>query len=133
MRQVILSLLLIHLAACSSMQTIPLQELQNPGEHSPLQIGDRVELVTRGNEKLDFAVTDITEDGLAGKFGFVPYQDIRRLRVQRPGRQQGNSLTWLWGVLGVAAIVALISSADSVTVCSGTPCPPPQTGEASHD
>jgi len=127
MRQFILSLLLTHLAACSGMQTIPLQEIQRPGENSPLQIGDRVEVVTRDNEKLDFAVTDITTEGVAGKFGFIPYQHIRRLSVHRPGHRNDNNLAWLWGLLGVAAVVALISSADSVTVCSGTPCPQPQT------
>ena len=127
MRQFILSLLLIHLAACSGMQTIPVQQVENPGESSPLQIGDRVEVLTHSNEKLDFAVTDITAEGLAGKFGFIPYGDIQRLRVRRPGQAKGNNMAWLWGVLGVAAMVALISSADSVTVCSGSPCPQPET------
>ena len=126
MREVILSLLLLHLAACSSMQTIPLQDLQGRHASSALQIGDRVELDTTHNETLDFAVTDITEDGLSGKFGFIPYQDIRRLRAHRAGSGEGENLSWLWGALGLAALVALIVSADSVTFCSGTPCQPPQ-------
>ena len=125
MRQIVLSLLLLHLAACSSMQTIPVQDLRGRGENSSLRIGDRVEVVTTHNEKLDFAVTDISGEGLAGKFGFIPYHDIRRLRVRRPGTGDGEASGWLWGVLGIAALVALVVSADSVTICSGTPCPPP--------
>lgn len=126
MREVILSFLLLHLAACSSMQTVPVQDLQGGRENGSLQPGDRVEVVTHDNEKLDFSVTDVTAEGLAGKFGFIPYDDIRRLRVRRPGRQQSESMTWLWGVLGVAALVGLIAASDSVTVCSGSPCPQPE-------
>jgi len=127
MREVILSFLLLHLAACSSMQTVPVQHLQGSQENSPMQPGDRVEVVTHDNEKLDFAVTDITAEGLAGKFGFIAYDDIRRLRVHRPGRQRGEGMAWLWGVLGVAALVGLIAASDSVTVCSGSPCPQPES------
>jgi hypothetical protein len=105
------------------MQTIPVRDLQDQGENASLQIGDRVELVTYSNEKLDFAVTDITGEGLAGKFGFIPYDDIRRLRIHRPGYRQGQNPTWLWGVLGLAALIGLAAAADSVTVCSGSPCP----------
>ena len=127
MREVILSFLLLHLAACSGMQTVRVQDLQSSRENGSLQVGDRVELVTHNNEKLDFAVTDITSEGLAGKFGFIPYDDVRRLRVHRPGLQQGESMAWLWGVLGLAALVGLIAASDSVTVCSGTPCPQPES------
>jgi hypothetical protein len=127
MREVILSLLLLHLAACSSMQTVRVQDLQSNRENGSLQVGDRVELVTHDNEKLDFAVTDITAEGLAGKFGFIPYEDVRRLRVHRPGLQQGESMAWLWGLLGVAALIGLIAASDSVTICSGSPCPRPES------
>ncbi len=125
MRQILLSFLLMHLAACSSMQTVPVRDLQNQGETGSLQIGDRIELTTHNNEKLDFAVTDITPDGLAGKFGFIPYDDIRRVRVHRLGQSDGQNMAWLWGILGVAALIGLLSAADSVTACSGTPCPQP--------
>jgi hypothetical protein len=125
MRQFVLSLLLLHLAACSGMQTIPLRDLRGHDRGSALQVGDRVELVTHDNEKLDFALTEVTDDGVAGKFGFIPYDDIRRLRVHRPGAGNAAGLTWLWGVLGAAAVIALLSSADSVTVCAGAPCPQP--------
>ena len=108
------------------MQTIAVQDLQKDPEKISLHIGDRVELFTYNNEKLDFSVTDITDEGLAGKFGFIPYQDIRRLRVHRPGHHEAGNMTWLWGILGIAALAALVASADSVTVCSGAPCPQPE-------
>jgi hypothetical protein len=124
MKQLILALLLINLTACSSMQTVSIQDLENPDIPSDIQHGDRVEVVTKDSEKMEFAVTNINTEGIGGKFGFIPYENIRRLRVQRPGSSNDANLTWLWGVIGAAALVALIASADSVSVCSGTPCPP---------
>jgi hypothetical protein len=124
MRQLILALLLLNLTACSGMQTVSIQNLENPDIPSDIQHGDRVEVITHDSEKMEFAVTDITTVGIGGKFGFIPYDNIRRLRVQRPGSTGGQSTTWLWGVLTAAVLVALVASADSVSVCSGTPCPP---------
>jgi len=124
MKYFILALLLLNLTACSSMQTVSIQNLENPEIPSDIQHGDRVEVITHDSETMEFAVTDITTAGIGGKFGFIPYDNIRRLRVQRPTSTGGQSTTWLWGVLGAAALVALIASADSVSICSGTPCPP---------
>ena len=124
MKQLILALLLLNLSACSSMQTVSIQDLENPDIPSEIQHGDRVEVVTRDSEKMEFSVTDITTEGIGGKFGFIPFDNIRRLRVQQPGSSSGNSANWIWGILGAAALVALIASADSVSICSGTPCPP---------
>lgn len=108
------------------MQTVAVRDVQPGSESSPVQTGDRVEVETRDHEKLDFTVTDITDDGLAGQFGFVRFDDIHTLRVRRPGQTDGSATKWLLGILGAAAAIALIVSADSVTACSGTPCPPPQ-------
>ena len=124
MKQLILALLLLNLTACSSMQTVSIQDLENPDIPSEIQHGDRVEVITNDSEKMEFAVTDITTEGLGGKFGFIPFENIRRLRVQGTAHTTGGGATWIWGVLGAAALVALIASADSVSICSGTPCPP---------
>jgi len=124
MKQLILALLLLNLTACSSMQTVSIQDLENPDIPSEIQHGDRVEVITNDSEKMEFAVTDITTDGIGGKFGFIPFENIRRLRVQGTAYTTGGGATWIWGVLGAAALVALIASADSVSICSGTPCPP---------
>ena len=124
MKQLILALLLLNLTACSSMQMVSISDLEDPDIPSEIQHGDRVEVVTRDNEKMEFAVTNINTEGIGGKFGFIPFENIRRLSVQRPGSGSGNSANWIWGIIGAAALVALIASADSVSVCSGTPCPP---------
>ena len=124
MKQLILALLLLNLTACSSMQMVSISDLEDPDIPSEIQHGDRVEVVTRDNEKMEFAVTNINTEGIGGKFGFIPFENIRRVRVQQSGSNGETSLTWLWGILGAAALVALIASADSVSVCSGTPCPP---------
>ena len=124
MKQLILALLLLNLTACSSMQAVSIQDLENPDIPSEIQHGDRVEVITNDSEKLEFAVTDITTEGIGGRFGFIPFENIRRLRVQGSAQAADGGATWIWGVLGAAALVALIVSADSVYICSGTPCPP---------
>jgi len=106
------------------MQTVSIQDVRREGGQGEIQVGDRVEVVTRDREKFEFAVTDIDSQGIAGKFGFIPYENISRLSVRRRGNAGNHSWTWLWGVLGAAALVAIVASADSVSVCSGTPCPP---------
>jgi len=123
LRQFALALLIVHLAACSSMQTVPVRDVQAGGENSPVFPGDRVEVVTYSNEKFEFAVTDITDEGISGQFGLIRFEDIRRLSVRRPGDNNGEATTWILGALAVAALIALVAASDSVAVCSGTPCP----------
>jgi hypothetical protein len=123
MRHFLLCLLIVHLAACSSMQSISVQDVQTQREDSGLYLGDRVEIITNDSEKLDFAVTDITADGIGGKFGVIPYANIRSLKVKSPGSVDESSTTWVWAVLGAIALGALVASADSVTACSPGPCP----------
>jgi len=123
MKHFILALLLINLTACSSMQTVSIQNLEKPETPGEIQHGDRVEVITHDSEKLEFAVTDITTTGLSGKFGFIPFTNIRRLRVKRAGGYSDKSFQWVWGIIGAAAVVALVASADSVNICSGSGCP----------
>jgi len=121
-RQLALALLILHLAACSSMQTVAIRDVQAGGDNSPIFPGDRVEVVTHRNENLEFAVTDITEDGISGQFGFIRFDDIRRLSVRRPGNEEATK--WILGALAAATVSSPVASSDStVKVCSGTPCP----------
>ena len=122
MKQIALAILVLHLAACSSMQPVVIDDLRDPHRNASLGIGDRVEVITHDSEKLEFAITEIDTKGLAGKFGFIPYENMRRLRVQQAGAQS-DDFEWLWVALGIAALIALIASADSVTACSPGPCP----------
>lgn len=127
MRHILTLFIIIVLAACSSMQTVNVGDVQRQGGQGDIRVGDPVEIVTHNRETLDFAVTDITTEGIGGKFGFIPYADIRTLKVKRPGSADSESYTWLWALLGAAALTAIIVSADSSSVCisSGIPCPQP--------
>ena len=122
MGRLILALLVFNLAACSSMQPVRLHHLGTDETPPGVQRGDRVEVVTRDKEKFEFTVEQINAAGLGGKFGFIPYEKMRSLKVHRPGTGEPD-LTWLWAILGLAAVIALIASADSVSVCSPGPCP----------
>jgi protein involved in polysaccharide export with SLBB domain len=124
MNRIFLALLVLLLAACSSMQPVRVSDLEGVAAPEQIAIGDRVEVTTRDQEKFEFAVREINEAGLGGEFGFIPYANMRKLRVRQPGSDAGD-LTWLWAILGVAAAALLISNADSVTVCSPGPCPTP--------
>ena len=112
------------LAACSSMKPVSVNDLAEQSTPAEIRAGDRVEVITHSSEKFEFNVTQIDARGLSGEFGFIAYDDVRRLRVERPGGSP-EVPGWLWGALGVAAAIALIANADSVSVCSPSPCPPP--------
>jgi len=122
MRALLLSLLVLHLAACSSMQPVRIGDVK--GDETPAEIrsGDRVAVTTTDGEKFEFTVAELNATGLGGKFGFIPYEKMRRLQVERPGTTAAD-LTWLWALLGIALVVGVIANADSVSVCSPGPCP----------
>lgn len=126
MRRFLLALLVLNLAACSSMQPVRVSDLKGNAAPAEVREGDRVEVTTRHNEKFEFTVTEMNELGLGGKFGFIPYERMRSLSVSRPGTDFGDSGYWIGAVLGVALFVALIANADSVSVCSPGPCPSPE-------
>ena len=123
MKRLFLSFLIVLLAGCSSMQPVRVSDLR--GNEAPAEIreGDRVEITTKVGEKFEFSVSEINALGLGGEFGFIPYENMRQLRVRRPGGAPDDGLEWLWAVLGAAIVVALIANADSVTACSPGPCP----------
>ncbi len=123
MTRALVVLLIPLLAACSSMQPVDVSDLADARGPAEIEVGDRVEVISRDGEKFEFTVTEINSIGLGGKFGFIPFQNMRRLSVRRPGTGSGD-LTWVWGLLGVALFVAIVASADSVSVCSPGPCPP---------
>ena len=126
MKQLFLALLVLNLAACSSMQPVRVSDLRGNPAPAEVREGDRVEVVTRDGEKFEFSVSELNEFGLGGQFGFIPYERMRSLSVRRPGSEFGDSGYWIGAVLGVALFIALIANADSVSVCSPGPCPEPR-------
>jgi hypothetical protein len=122
MGKIFLTLLVLVLAACSSMQPVRVSDVQGNDRPAELREGDRVEVVTVDREKFEFTVSEVNVLGLGGKFGFIPYERMRSLKVRRPG-SDASDFQWLWAVLGAAVVVAIIANADSVSVCSPGPCP----------
>jgi hypothetical protein len=123
MNRLLLLILVLLLAGCSSMQPVSVHDLADAEAPAEIVVGDRVEVITKDGEKFEFTVSEINAVGLGGKFGFIPYERMRKLSVRRPGSESDSGLYWLWAVLGTAIVVAVIANADSVSVCSPGPCP----------
>jgi hypothetical protein len=124
-KRYLLSLLVLNLAACSSMQTVSIESAMNYSPPRGIDHGSLVEVRTLDKRTVKFRVTEISDDGLGGKQGFYRFEDMESLRVEGPGQSESNAAAYILGALGVAALVALALSADSVAICSGTPCPRP--------
>ncbi|MEE8495216.1 MAG: hypothetical protein V3S21_01960, partial [Xanthomonadales bacterium] len=100
--------------------------IESAMQYSPprgIDYGSLVEVKTLDKRTVKFRVTEITDDGLGGKQGFFRFEDMQNLRVDKPGRNSGDAAMHILGVLGVIALIALIVNADSVTLCSPSPCP----------
>jgi len=122
----VLSLMLFNLAACSSMQTVNVEQAMDYSPPRGVEFGSLVEIRTLDKRKARFRVTEITEDGLGGKPGFFRYEDMESLKVEKVGKGQTNWGAIIGAALGIAALFFIIDNADSVRVCSGTPCPGPE-------
>jgi hypothetical protein len=126
LKRYVLCLLLLNLAACSSMQPVSIENAMQNARARGIDYGSLVEVKTLDRKTIKFRVTDITEEGLGGSKGFYRYENMKSLRVENPSsNNKDNTLAWILGVIGVAALVALIANADSVSVCSPSPCPQP--------
>ena len=120
----LLSLLLINLAACTSMQTVNMETTIQTSHARGVEYGSLVEVKTLDGRKAKFRVTDISDEGLGGNSGFYRFEDMESLQVENLNNDSGETaMTWLLGIVGVAALVALIANSDSVSVCSPSPCP----------
>ena len=128
LKRYLLSLLLLNLAACSSMQTVNVESAMQSTKVRGIDYGSLVEVKTLDKRTVKFRVVDITSEGLGGNQGFYRYEDMNSLRVENPNaKNNDNTLSYILGTLGVIALIALAISSDSVAICSPSPCPePPQ-------
>ena len=127
LKRYFLSLLLLNLAACSTMQTVDVESAMQNANARGIDYGSLVEVKTLDKKTAKFRVTDITQDGLGGNKGFYRYENMKSLRVEDQSSQnKDNTLAWILGALGIAALVALVANADSVAVCSPAPCTAPR-------
>lgn len=122
----LLALLVFNLAACSSMHTVSVESAM---QHSPprgVDYGSLVQVKTLDKQTAKFRVTVINADGLGGSNDFYRYENMASLKVEAVNNNEGtDTLSIVLGVLGVAALVFLVANADSVAVCSHTPCEQP--------
>lgn len=119
----ILALLVFNLAACSSMQTVSIEDAMDYSPPRGVEYGSLVKVRMLDKREAKFRVTEITQDGLGGKPGFFRYEEMESLKVES-ANSETNWGAVLAAIAAVAALVFLIDNADSVRLCSGTPCPP---------
>jgi hypothetical protein len=125
-RHYLLALLLFNLAGCSSMHTVSVESAM---QHSPprgVDYGSVVQIKTFDKETYKFRVTVINADGLGTSDHFYRYEDMLSMKVEAVKSGGGtDTLSIVLGIIGVAALIALVANADSVVVCSPSPCQNP--------
>jgi hypothetical protein len=100
-----LVVMLSSLALLGCMTTQPLTT--NPAQLAQdVKPGDRVELVTKAGQRLDFKVERVDDQGLHGSGHDVGYTDIETIN-----RKKVNAGTTSLIVLGIAAVVGLAAAA----------------------
>ena len=121
----LLALLVFNLAACSNLQTVSVENAMKNSPPRGVDYGSLVHVKTLDKKTAKFRVTVINADGLGGSDEFIRYEDMASLKVEQ--EQKGNSEAGMiiLGILATAALVFLISSADSVAICSPSPCERP--------
>jgi len=123
----LLALLVFNLAACSTLQPVSVESAMKNSLPASVDYGSLVEVKTFDSQTVKFRVTVINADGLGGNKGFYRYADMQSLKVEAPKSQSDSSDAWMiiGGILGTAALVFLIANADTVRVCSPSPCDRP--------
>ena len=116
--------LLMHLAGCSSWQTVSVEQGMRNSPPPGVDFGTLIHVKTFDRQSDKFRVTEITDEGLGGSTGFYRYEDMASLKVDRSVQNEGQTWAVILSIIGVAALVALIANADSVAVCS-PPCETP--------
>ncbi|NOR18548.1 MAG: hypothetical protein GQ538_00490 [Xanthomonadales bacterium] len=123
----LLALLVFNLSACSSLHTVSIESAM---QHSPprgVDYGSLVQVKTLDKQTTKFRVTVINAEGIGPNKHFYRYENMKSLKVEAVKHGEGtDTLSIVLGVLGVAALIALVANADSVAVCGGTHCPGPE-------
>ena len=76
----VLSLLLLNLAACSTMQTVNVENTIQTSYARGVDYGSLVHVKTVDKRSAKFRVTEITEEGLGGNDGFYRFDEMKSLR-----------------------------------------------------
>ena len=121
----LLALLVFNLAACSSMQSVSVENAMKNSPPGGVDYGSLVHVKTLDKQSVKFRVTTINADGLGGSKEFYRYEDMSSLKVELPKSKNNETGTIILGILSVAALIFLVANADSVAVCSPSPCERP--------
>ena len=121
----LLALLVFNLAACSTLQPVSVEAAMKNSPPGGVDYGSLVQIKTLDKQTVKFRVTVINADGLGGSKRFYRYEDMASLKVEAPRNSSGDAWMIIGGILGAAALVFLVANADSVSVCSPTPCDSP--------
>jgi hypothetical protein len=124
-RHYLLALLIFNLAACTTLQPVSVENAMKNSSPRGVDYGSLVQVKTFDKQTAKFRVTVINADGLGGSQNFFRYEDMASLKVEAPKNNSNDTWMIIGGILGAAALVFLISSADSVSVCTSTPCENP--------
>jgi len=120
----LLCLLLLNLSACSSMQTVDLQRAVQTSNARGVEYGRLVEVKTLDKRTVKFRVTEVRQTGIGSEDEFFRFVDMKSLKVDNPNSTSSEETwTYVLGVIGAVALIALAISSDSVRVCSPSPCP----------
>lgn len=120
----LLCLLLLNLAACSSMQTVDLERAVQTSNARGVEYGRLVEVKTLDNRTVKFRVTEIDDTGIGSTDEFFSFAEMKSLKADNPNSKSSeNAWNYVLGVIGVIALIALAANSDSVSVCSPSPCP----------
>ena len=122
LKHYLLALLVFNLAACSSLQTVSVESAMKNSPPRGVDYGSLVHVKTFDKRTAKFRVTVINADGLGGSDNFYRYEDMASLKVEQAKSNDTDFLAIVLGVLGVAALVYLVANADTVVVCSPSPC-----------
>ena len=121
----LLAILVFNLAACSTLQEVSVENAMRNSQPSGVDYGSLVEIETFDKQTAKFRVTVMNADGLGGSEAFYRYEDMASLKVEGPNNSGDDAWMIIGGILGAAALIWLIASADSVRVCSPSPCENP--------
>lgn len=124
-KRYLLALLVFNLAACSTLQPVSVENAMKKSPPRGVDYGSLVQVRTLDKQTAKFRVTVINADGLGNDQAFYRYEDMATLKVEAPKNKGNDAWMIIGGILGVAALVFLVSSADSVSVCSPAPCDRP--------
>ena len=118
----LLAILVFNLAACSNLQTVSVENAMKNSPPRGVDYGSLVHVKTLDKKTAKFRVTVINADGLGGSDEFIRYEDMASLKVEQEQKGNSEAGTIILGILAAAALVFLIASADSVAICSPSPC-----------